>query len=243
MLLLRSLPIGILLSFFVSFSGPLERLLPAQADTIYIAAIILTLPTLILAVALGFNLSVGRLLTPSQGALDNGTACAILLGLAQRLQDGVIAPANTRITLAWFTGEEADRQGSWAFAKSRSHDLETAVVNMEVMAQDGDYVLWNEDGTIFKRRDTDPKLNALLSNAVAEVTGLETVSGGPMVSDGAAFINRGIATAVLGTYDTTRVDTGFHCPDDCLDRVVFSRLPEGVDILAEFIAQFDTRSE
>jgi hypothetical protein len=239
MLLLRSLPLGITLSFLLSFAGPLQRMLPAYSEIISIAAIVLAIPTLVLAFALGFNLSVGRLLQPSRGALDNGTACAILLGLAQRIKDGSLALGQTRVTIAWFTGEEADRQGSWAFAGDRQEDLPAAVVNLEVMAQDGEYVLWDEDGTVFKRRPTDPAMNGLLAEAVENITGQAPIRGGPMVSDGAAFIAHGLPTAVLGTYDTFHVDTGFHCPDDCLDRVVFARLPEGVDILTHLIEGYD----
>jgi len=49
----------------------------------------------------------------------------------------------------------------------------------------------------------------------------------------------GIPTAILGTYDKTMQDRGFHQPSDNLGRVVMSRLPEGVEILKKFILAYD----
>ena len=88
---------------------------------------VLTLPMLFLAFGLGLNLSTGRLLKPSQGAVDNGAACAILLGMADRraflanLQSPIpnfhnYPLPNTRVTIALFTGEEVQMQGSRAYA-------------------------------------------------------------------------------------------------------------------------------
>ena len=103
----RNLPVGIALAIMLGILSPLENYLPVPwiAPT-YILAVALTIPLLFLVWGLGLNLWVGRLRhNPSQGAVDDGAACAILLGLAQDITDGNVPLENTRLTLALFGGE------------------------------------------------------------------------------------------------------------------------------------------
>ena len=108
----------------------LESWLQAQgsgwAAITYSIGVALALALVILAWGLGLNLSTGRLLAPSQGAVDNGAACAVLLGLAENLhhertqatqnseaQPGAcLIPQNLKITIVLFSGEEINMQGS-----------------------------------------------------------------------------------------------------------------------------------
>ncbi|RPI83468.1 MAG: M28 family peptidase [Chloroflexi bacterium] len=255
--LLKAFPIGILMSILAGISGPLviifESVNPSLSRFIYVTGMLITIPMLFLVLVLGLNLASGRLSPQSCGAVDNGAACAIILRFAEYLTEDQLPTTalqtsqanqtdflqNTRLTLAIFTGEEVDRQGSRAYARSRDYPPETAALNLEVMGQNGPYVLWQQDGSIFHLTPTDPHISDMISRSVAEVTGTEPVSGGPILSDGAAFIERGIPTAVLGTYDIDWKDRGFHKPTDNLDRVVFNRLPEGVGILKAVIQQYD----
>jgi Zn-dependent M28 family amino/carboxypeptidase len=201
--------------------------------------VLLSLPLLILAWGIGLNMSLGRLRAPSQGAVDNGAACAILLGLACQVQDGEVQLDQTRLTLALFTGEEVNMQGSRAYVKSREWPLPSLAVNLEVMAQDGAYVLWDYDGTSLELAPTSEVLNGILRETIEELTGVSPVSGGPVNSDAYSFIRNGIPATTLGTYDKELVDRGFHGPEDNLDRVVIERLPEAVSILTSFIQRFD----
>ncbi len=243
MIFLRGLPLGMLLSVLLGLAGPLQAWLgtvsPGWAVVVYWGGVALSIPLLILAFGLGLNLTLGRLFPPSQGAVDNGAACAILLGLVAQLAGGEQALRRTRVTVALFTGEEVDRQGSMAYVASREWSLPARAINLEVMAQNGDYVLWEEDGSIFRRQPTDPALNGVLRGAVNRVSGSPPRAGGPILSDGAAFLAAGLPTAVLGTYDRDLGDTGFHSPQDCLERVDFARLPQGVQILAEALMELD----
>ena len=247
MIFLRGLPLGILLTLLLGALGPADRLLLATgspwAQATYIACVLLCLPLLFLAWGLGLNLSLGRLVKPSQGAVDNGTACAILLGLAQRLQvaerRGAAPLQHTRLTLALFTGEEVNLQGSRAYVQSRLWPLPAVAVNMEAMAQDGDYVYWERDGSIFRLEPTAAGLNAALCDAVAQVAGRAPKPDGPVISDAASFLRAGIPAAVLGTHDTKWINRGFHRPSDCRERVVMERLPEGVEILSCLVQKYD----
>jgi Zn-dependent M28 family amino/carboxypeptidase len=199
----------------------------------------LTIILLILAWGLGLNLSIGRLLAQSPGAVDNGAACAILLGLAHELARGEFSLKKTRVTVALFTGEEINMQGSRAYVMSKAWDLPAVAVNLEAMAQNGDYVLWQQDGSIFKLESTSLLVNQSVARAVRNVTRREALPAGPVISDGSSFLAASIPMAVLGTYDRHWVDSGFHRPTDNLSRVVLERLPEGVEILKQFLLDHD----
>jgi hypothetical protein len=243
MFFLKSLPVGIILTLLLGLLGPLDVWLLGQGSTwsawTYWTGIVLSLPLLFLALGLGLNMAVGRMVKPSLGAVDNGTACAILLGLAERLQNGQITLHNTRLTLALFTGEEVNLQGSRAYCRDRSFPLTSAALNLEAMAQDGDYVYWERDGSVFQLVPTSKEINRLIVEIVREVAGVEPVPGGPVISDGASFISQGVPTGVLGTYHSIMRDSGFHRPTDNLERIDWNRLPQGVDLLTLFLQKYD----
>lgn len=200
--------------------------------------VLLTIPMLVLAWGLGLHLSLGRTLQPSQGAVDNGAACAIILGLAKKLSKSESLPSDTKITLALFTGEEVNMQGSRAYVKSRDWSSPAIVLNLEIMAHDGGYIYWEKDGNVFRLLPTINLLNTMFSAAVEQVTGMPARLAGPVNSDGASFLFAGIPTTTVGTLDSHMGETGFHRPTDNLERVVMERLPEGVDILQSFINVF-----
>jgi putative aminopeptidase FrvX len=191
----------------------------------------------VLAWALGINLLTGRLLPPSQGAVDNGSSCAILLGLAKRLVNAEVDLGKTRLTLALFCGEEVNMQGSRAYVHGREWPLPAQAVNLEVMAQDGDYVYWEQDGFVLHLEPTSESVNQRVIRAITAVTGKPPRPVGPVISDGYSFLSVGIPAATIGTYDRRWIDTGFHHPTDNLDRVMMSRLEEGVEILLHFLHQ------
>jgi hypothetical protein len=239
MFLLRNLPTGILLTILIGISGPLEAWLQINsldsASAVHWVAVVLCGTLNILAWALGINLLTGRLLPPSQGAVDDGAACAILLGLAHRIVKGEVDLGKTRLTLALFCGEEVNMQGSRAYVRGREWPLPAQAVNLEVMAQDGDYVYWEQDGFALHLDPTSERVNQRVIQATTAVTGKPPRPAGPVISDGYSFLAAGIPTATIGTYDRRWIDKGFHHPSDNLGRVVMSRLDEGVEILIHFL--------
>jgi len=243
MFLLKNIRLGIVLTLLLGFIGPLDRwwLLGSSnyKELIYWIGVFLTIPMLFLAWGLGLNFSTGRLLKPSQGAVDDGAACAILLSLSERLSGGDPPLNHTKVTVALFTGEEVNMQGSHAYVRSRHWPLTTAAINLEVMAQDGDYIFWEEDGDVFRRLSTTREVNEALCEAVAAITTSVAHPAGPILSDGSAFLFAGLPTGILGTYDSVLKDKGFHRPTDNLDRVNMKRLSEGVDILTRFLVNYD----
>jgi hypothetical protein len=245
MILLKMIPAGLAISLLLGILGPLDAWVrhtqPGLEITIYWTSAALTIPLLILAWGMGLNLALGRLLHPSRGSVDDGAACTLLLSLADALfnRKNPFDLKSTRVTLALFTGEEVDRQGSRAYAHSRTWPIPAICLNLEAMAQDGDYVYWQQDGSLLHLSPTDATVNRLLCQAVNEVSGHLTIEAGPMLSDGASFLQIGIPTAVLGTYDRRFKDRGMHHPSDNPGRVDFRRLPEGVRILARFLQLYD----
>jgi hypothetical protein len=233
----RNLRFGIGLAILLGILAPLQKYLPVSwVGPVHILSVVLTVPLLFLVWGLGLNLSLGRLRrNPSQGAVDNGAACAVLLGLAQHIADGNVPLENTRLTLALFGDEEVNMQGSRAYALGREWKFPAAALNLEIMAQDGDYVFWEQDGMSLKLFPTDTRLNQAVSEAVAKVTGKPAQPAGPINSDGYSFIRANIPVTTLGTYDSKLQERGFHLPSDNLSRVKMAKLLEGVEILEQFI--------
>lgn len=233
----RNLRFGLVLAVLLGVLSPLQKYLSAAwAGPLHIAGIALTFPLLFLVWGLGLNLALGRLRRdPSQGAVDNGAACAILLGLAQQVADGHVPLGETNLTLALFGGEEVNMQGSRAYALGRAWTLLSAALNLEVMGQDGDYVFWEQDGMSLKLFPTDAALNRSAAAAVEKVTGKPAQAAGPINSDGYSFLRAKVPVTTLGTYDRQLASRGFHLPSDNLARVKMERLPEGVEVLAQFI--------
>lgn len=239
MFLLKCILPGLALTLLLGVWGPLDRWLMNSdwGTPFFWIGVALTIPMLSLAFAMGLNLSLGRLLKPSQGAVDNGAACAILLGLAKALSEGQSLPPDTKVTLALFTGEEVNMQGSRAFVRNRDWTLPASVLNLEIMAQDGAYIYWEQEGTVFRLLSTSNAINEMFSDAVAQVTGCPAQPAGPVTSDGGSFVLAGIPATTVGTLDTQWGETGLHRPSDNLDRVVIDRLPQAVTILQDFFGR------
>jgi Zn-dependent M28 family amino/carboxypeptidase len=231
----------------VAVSGLLttvEGILPAgtAATIVRWLAFLSALPAAAYGLGMGANLVGGRLSRrPSTGAVDNGTAVAILLALARRLHRRDLTLDRTTVTFLLTVGEEAQMQGALAYARDRERwPQPTYVVNLEVMGQDGGYVLWEEDGTAMVRKPTDPALNQTLERAITAVTREQPVRVPTVSSDAFAFLHRGIPAATLGSFDTELGGRGFHSATDNLDRVDLERLEEAVEILSHFLRDVDS---
>ena len=234
MFLFKCMNLGIVLTLLLGMWGLLDAWL--MSKPFHWLGVLLTIPMLVLAWGMGLHLSLGRTLQPSRGAVDNGAACAIMLGLAEKLSKSESPPSDTKITLALFTGEEVNMQGSRAYIQSRDWPLSAMVLNLELMAQDGDYIYWEKDGNAFRLLPTTKSINAMFAAAVEKITGARVRPAGSVNSDGASFLFAGIPATAVGTLDSHMGETGLHRPTDNLERIVIERLPEGVEILKSFIS-------
>lgn len=239
MFFLERLKLGIVLTALLGIWGPFQIELADSpwGGVIFWVGVALTIPMLLLALGFGLHLSLGRLLEPSQGAVDNGAACAIIIGLAEQITSGKIPIEGKKITLALFTGEEVNMQGSRAFVNHHERHLPAAALNLEAMAQDGDTIYFERDGNVFRLLPTAETLNQAIASAVEQVTGHAAQPYGRITSDGGSFVLAGIPATTIATIDTRLGVTGFHRPADNLRRVVFERLALSVEILEVFLSK------
>lgn len=242
-----------------------EALLPAGTFGVIVRwlAILAGLPAAAYGLGMGANLLGGRFSRrPSTGAVDNGAAVAVLLMLAKRLSHhrgtggagleqtprlhrGDLRLQRTSITLLFTVGEEAQMQGALAYVRGRDRNgcpLPAHAVNLEVLGQDGGYLLWEEDGTAMLRLPTDPALNLALEQAIEAVTGERSVRVPAISSDGFAFLRGGIPTATLGSFDLELGGRGLHSALDDPGRVDPARLTETVAVLSHLLEDIDSRA-
>jgi hypothetical protein len=224
-----------------------EWLLPEGTTrlTIHCLAILTTLPAATYGLGMGANLAGGRLSrNPSTGAVDNGAAVAVLLALAQRLHRGDISPDHTSVTLLFTVGEEAQMQGALSYVHDRNvWPLPMCAVNLEVVGQNGGYLLWEQDGSAMQQMAADSNLNRALAAAVQSVAGEQPARASRISSDAFAFLRQGIPTATLGSFDAELGGRGFHSAQDNPDRIDPQRLAQTVDVLGHFLLYLDSMTE
>jgi hypothetical protein len=209
----------------------------------YLALFLCIGPAAVYALGMGAHLAAGRLRRQqSSGAVDNGAAVAVLLDLALRLQRGTIPLEHTAVTLLFTVGEEAQMQGALAYVRDRDDwPLPARVVNLEILGQDGGYLLWVADGTAMLNLDADAELNMALARAVEAVTGAQPTTAPRINSDAFAFLRQGIPAATLGSFDQQLGERELHGPLDCAERVHPARLSQAADLLARFLVDLDSR--
>jgi len=227
-------PLGLLIILGLSIYGLCQSAASAPVQT---AVLIIAILHWGMMTGLALNSLLGRFVSPSLGAVDNGGSCAVLLHLAQQFP----TLQQTNVTIALFVGEEIWLQGSRAFAANHTFALPTVVLNLEGMGQNGRYYLTTKIGLpLLQELPTDNTLNARVT-AVAEA-----VSGQPvemlaevMMTDTFPFLKQGIPATTLGTYDQELKLSGLHRPTDNLSRIHESNLTQAVEILQRFLWHYD----
>ena len=212
---------------------------PGKALRLLLGGLMALLPAYWLLLALTFG--GGFMVRPSPGAVDNGTATAVLMKLSEELAE--LPLEKTAVTVVIFAAEELNVQGSQAYVRDRERTLPCCNVNLELVCQDGDYVYWAEDGVFTSRYSTSKGLNALLDEAVTGTTGR---SAAPLegafttISDSGSFLAAGIPSTTLGNAGSAELGCCFfHSHLDNLERVVPERIDELVQILKEFTLLLD----
>jgi hypothetical protein len=141
------------------------------------------------------------------------------------------------VTLLFTVGEEAQMQGALAYARDREDwPRPTVFLNLEVLGQDGGYVIWKTDGTALRRLPADSKLNDLLAQSVEAVTGIQACAEESLSSDATAFLLKGIPSATLGGKDRLQGGRGYHSVADHPERVHAERIREAVAIIEHLVA-------
>ena len=227
----------------------LERLLSAgpASQVLYWLAFLSALPGTAYGLGMGANLVGGRFSrSASSGAVDNGAAVAVLLELAERFQQGAFSLDETAVTLLFTVGEEAQMQGALAYVDDMqaqdpaSAQASTCTINLEVLGQNGGYLLWERDGTAMVSLPNDAALNSALARAVEAVTGEPPTWAPQLNSDAFAFLRAGIPAATLGSYDRDLGGRGLHSALDSASRVDPARLVQAAEVLCHLLEKLDT---
>ena len=131
-------------------------------------------------------------------------------------------------------------QGALAYVWDRdkwAHPIR--VINLEVIGQNGGYLLWERDGTAMLSLPADASLNSVLERGVREVAGTMPALIPQINSDGFAFLRHGIPAATLGSFDLERGGRGLHSVQDSPSRVDPARVAETEKILVHVLRILD----
>ncbi len=182
----------------------------------------------------------------SLGAVDNGTSVVTLLAVAKDINDGRVDIGNSNVTIILTAGEEVTLQGSDFYVKDRwgkraETDIPTTLVNLELVAQNGNMVYWERVGVFLKSYETDPELIERLNSACEEVSGrkMDTAAEGYITDDSHRFLTAGIPSVTVGNSGLPGMGMGgFHSVHDNLDRVNEGNLVLMVSVLERYIENY-----
>jgi hypothetical protein len=201
----------------------------------------LSLPVAADGLAMAVNLIAGRFSRhPSTGAVDNGAAVAVQLALARHLHRGHLRLERTAVSLLFTVGEEAQMQGARAYVRDREKwPVPVCAINLEILGQNGGYLLWLKDGTALYPLSADLELLDTLDGVLRTVTGTGAIRSLSANTDALAFLRAGIPAATLGSFDLDLGERGFHCRLDQPGRIDPDRLEQVLEVLVRFLTDLD----
>lgn len=243
---MNKLPISMGIVIFLGLIGTLNNLLKNPAEwwsvSLYLFALLLSMLMLILLVPIAINAIFGRFASPSQGVVDNGAGCTILLSIAKHLAAGDIDVEQTKVTIVLFCGEEVIVQGSRAYVADRDFPYPTIAINFDLMGQPGDYVVWKEIGSPLQKFPADVNLNKELRDLVLDKTNTELLfRKGPIGTDTLPFLVNGIRATTIGSMDQILGFGGLHTSKDNLTRITSEKIEESTKLLISFLMLRDAK--
>lgn len=184
------------------------------------------------------------------GAVDNLSAVAIILALAQYLKTNKeIIPNNTEIKLISFGCEEAGLRGAYRYVENHYNELkmlDAECVNLDaIQSKNKISIIDFEPSTRTKHSDIVVKkienaaklINADISSSSLGGSSLlekiiGQISGG---TDATAFSKSGIKAANISAMDLSKMLQFYHQPTDTLDKIEKGSLENVLKILISFI--------
>jgi hypothetical protein len=179
----------------------------------------------------------------SCGVIDNGTAVVTLLALARDINQGKVNIGKSNITLLISSGEEVGMQGARFYAQQRfaekKPELPTMLVNLELVAQNGNMIYWKRVTKLFKTFNADPDLIAKLDTVWKEISGKPMDSIDRLSDDSYEFGLVGIPFITVGHAGKPGLGMGgFHCNTDNFDRFNPGNLKLMIRTLERFIESY-----
>jgi hypothetical protein len=166
----------------------------------------------------------------SPGASDNLSAVAVLLGVAEALQDQPVE--GLRVLLVSTGSEESFMEGMRRFMERWAPDLpkdRTTVVCLETLGCprlaliEGEGMAWMTDYP----QDTRDLVAGVADEAgIALVRGLRTRAA----TDGLIALRAGYPSALLASVDQRNIPSHWHCPCDVADNVDFDTIHPATEL-------------
>jgi acetylornithine deacetylase/succinyl-diaminopimelate desuccinylase-like protein len=241
--------VGVLLTIWLFFVKKFDAL-----KNKLVTSINLTIAGLIVVywglVFLGFG---GFIFLPEEkdsfGAVDNGTAVVTLLAMAKDIKDGKVDIGNSNITIIFTSGEETTLQGANFYVNDRwgktpKLEIPTSLVNLELVAQNGNMVHWEKVGVFLTFNEADPELIDRLNIAHKDVSGktIEPADKGYITDDSHCFATIGIPFVTVGHSGLPGLGMGgFHSNADNLERVNYKNLEIMIKTLEKYIEGYNTK--
>jgi hypothetical protein len=181
----------------------------------------------------------------SLGAIDNGTAVVTLLAMAKDIKEGKVDIGKSNITILFTSGEEVGLQGARWYAQERfggklaTPKLPTSLVNLEVVAQNGNMVYWKRVGKLFRFLYPDPNLIKRLNEVCKGISGKPMDVIDKISDDSFEFGDVGIPFITVGHSGLPGLGMGgFHRKTDNMERVNVKNLKLMIRTLEKFISSY-----
>jgi hypothetical protein len=179
----------------------------------------------------------------SPGASDNLSAVAVLLGVAEALQEQPVE--GLRVVLVSTGSEESFMEGMRRFMERWGPDLpkdRTTVVCLETLGCprltliEGEGMAWMTDY---------PQHTRDLVADVAEESGIDLVRGlrTRAATDGLIALRAGYDSALLASVDQRNIPSHWHCPCDVADNVDFDTVDHATDLCVALVRRLSRKLE
>jgi len=247
-LIYRWIPVALVLALILPGWLLLVKKFKALDRSLYMAIALISAGALVIfwgLVALGFG-GFLFLSKESPGAVDNATAVVTLLNLSKDIREGKVRLGNSNVTILFTGGEEVGLQGADRYVqdrflgKSGTKTLPAYVVNLELVAQNGNMFYGKKDGIFVKYYTCDTALVERLNKACKTVSGSEMGTLDRLTSDGQRFMVAGIPTVTIGHSGLPGLGfAGFHSENDNMARVNLDNLKRMVKTLETYIEGYE----
>ncbi len=185
----------------------------------------------------------------SLGAIDNGTAVVTLLAISKDIRDGKVDIGDSNVTIILTSGEETTLQGANFYVKERwgkkaEPEIPTTLVNLELVAQNGNMVYWKKVGVFLKFYEGDPELIDRLNSTWEEISGkrMDLAGEGYITDDSHRFATVGIPFVTVGNSGLPGMGMGgFHATTDNLERVNYENLQLMITTLEKYIESYNKK--
>jgi hypothetical protein len=166
----------------------------------------------------------------SPGASDNLSAVAVLLGVAEALQEHPVE--GLRVLLVSTGSEESFMEGMRRFMERWGPDLpkdRTTVVCLETLGCprltliEGEGMAWMTD---YPQHTRDLVADVAEASGIGLVRGLRTRAA----TDGLIALRAGYDSALLASVDQRNIPSHWHCPCDVADNVDFDTVEQATEL-------------